>query len=453
MRKISTGSKIRRRGRMARSRAMILAWARKQKQKNLCHPVSIPLRVPLVCPLIGCNGTGHVNGIDLAHVTLSGCPNYHNLPFEKWAEMRAREDGFVSPVQLHSRDPSPIGSPNKTAKCVHSVERSHQFRTLMKEPSLDELATPVEIYQFRCSQQRLLVDKEHEAKEHLILCARIASLRSTASGNRGLDGSRTQPYKSSHNHKSHSVEHTGAALKQRISSVIFGDWQIEPTYLSDYPPDIACLPTIYVCEYCLAPMPFSITYERHRNECTWRSPPGKLIYQKDKLIFYEVDGEQDPDYCRNLCLLTKLFLKHKTVHELDQVPSFLFYILTETDADGSHILGYFSKQKPEDSHDTSSSTTVSYNNLSCILILPPYQCHGYGRMLIELSYTLSLMENRIGTPERPLSDPGLILYPCRMTIVGYERLPNARNVANTTRPVPIALPNSSTQSSFKTMSI
>lgn len=44
---------------------------------------------------------------------------------------------------------------------------------------------------------------------------------------------------------------------------------------------------------------------------------------------------------QNLCLLAKLFLDHKTLYY--DVDSFLFYILTENDAFGCHLVGYFSK--------------------------------------------------------------------------------------------------------------
>lgn len=56
------------------------------------------------------------------------------------------------------------------------------------------------------------------------------------------------------------------------------------------------------------------------------------------------------------------------------VEPFLFYILTENDEEGSHIVGYFSKEKfsPDD------------YNIACILTLPPYQRKGYGRFLIQL---------------------------------------------------------------------
>ncbi|KAH9590007.1 Histone acetyltransferase kat7 [Schistosoma haematobium] len=155
-------------------------------------------------------------------------------------------------------------------------------------------------------------------------------------------------------------------------------------------------------------MRHKVAYDRHKINCGRTFPPGNEIYRKENLSFFEIDGQKHQEYCRNLCLLAKLFLKQKTVHELDQVPAFLFYVLTETDQDGSHIIGYFSKQKADDQCDNSVNTV--YNNLSCILILPPYQCRGFGRMLIEMSYILSRLEQRIGTPERPLSDLGIIIY-------------------------------------------
>ena len=46
-------------------------------------------------------------------------------------------------------------------------------------------------------------------------------------------------------------------------------------------------------------------------------------------------------YAQHLCLIAKMFLDHKTLY-YDTDP-FLFYVMTECDEFGFHIVGYFSK--------------------------------------------------------------------------------------------------------------
>ncbi|KAK1918971.1 hypothetical protein P3342_001101 [Pyrenophora teres f. teres] len=50
------------------------------------------------------------------------------------------------------------------------------------------------------------------------------------------------------------------------------------------------------------------------------------------------------------------------------------------------------------------------NNLACILVFPPWQKQGLGQILMGASYEMSRREERLGGPEKPLSDLGRIAY-------------------------------------------
>ncbi|PVV03348.1 hypothetical protein BB560_002175 [Smittium megazygosporum] len=193
-------------------------------------------------------------------------------------------------------------------------------------------------------------------------------------------------------------------IVQRIQSILIGRHKIETWYNSPYPEEYTKSGFLYICEFCLKYTNSKYSFSRHKSKCLAFHPPGDEIYNSrdsdpsTKIAIFEVDGKLQKSYCQNLCLLGKLFLDTKTLYY--DVEPFLFYVLTEETENGYSLCGYFSKEK----------TSLAGYNLSCIAVLPCFQKRGYGRLLIEFSYLLNLKQGIYGSPEKPLSDLGLLAY-------------------------------------------
>lgn len=206
---------------------------------------------------------------------------------------------------------------------------------------------------------------------------------------------------------------TGTATP--IKCIRFGEFDIDTWYQAPYPEEYSMVPDgrLWICEYCLKYMKSRFMAHRHRLKCKMRTPPGDEIYRDGNICVYEVDGRKNKIYCQNLCLLAKMFLDHKTLYY--DVEPFLFYIVTEGDSLGDHFVGYFSKEK---------RSPLNYN-VSCIMTLPVRQRRGWGNFLIDISFLLSKKENRTGSPEKPLSDLGLLSYRNYWTLAVFYYLRNA----------------------------
>ncbi len=131
--------------------------------------------------------------------------------------------------------------------------------------------------------------------------------------------------------------------------------------------------------------------------------------------------------------------------------SFLYYLLVQTTISLSQthhqVIGFFSKEK----------MSWDNNNLACILVFPPWQRKGMGKILMGVSYELSKREGRVGGPEKrmlyfqyyPFLPSLLALKPPPDTTLRHAKLiypqpyPHSENAATSHSGPPSSQPTSS----------
>ncbi|KAM0680407.1 Histone acetyltransferase [Glugoides intestinalis] len=203
---------------------------------------------------------------------------------------------------------------------------------------------------------------------------------------------------------------------RNIAKICIRNFLVDTWYFSPYPKDVIKNGIVYLCEFCLYYFSSQEQLDEHCSNCELRHPPGTKIYEHDDLSFFELDGYVQKNYCRNLALLSKLFLDHKSLYY--DIDVFLFYVLCRKDDYGYQIVGYFSKEK----------ISEQGYNLACILTMPYEQRKGYGKVLIDFSYMLSKKEKKIAGPEKPLSDLGLLSYRAYWLDVILEEIAQCKDV-------------------------
>nr|XP_046917290.1 histone acetyltransferase KAT7-like [Dermatophagoides farinae] len=364
---------------------------------------------PCGCSVSGCDSNGHLSGIYDHHSTIETCPLFHNQTADDCRQRYRRRIECQRQIQEQQQQRKCWSSPRKSIQRIGLLQQKNvKWNQIMNQRNVELKSLQLETKPtFTSSRQpnlegltpkfdlNLFIDAQARTAQmiHENSALELATTTATKMANDSNE------IKTSEQNFDENQEIQQQKKKPGIETIIFGKHEISVWYNSQYSDEFQNCLRLYICEFCLKCMNSSIILDRHMEKCTLKHPPGNEIYRKGKISFFEVDGNKQKEYCQNLCLLAKLFLEYKTLFV--DVEPFLFYVMTENDhTNGIHLLGYFSKEK----HSPNSY------NVSCILTLPQYQRSGYGRMLIDFSYLLTRNENKIGSPEKPLSDHGIISY-------------------------------------------
>lgn len=80
---------------------------------------------------------------------------------------------------------------------------------------------------------------------------------------------------------------------RNIDTIFFDHCKMDTWYFSPYPDEYKDVAVLHVCRWCLKYSKFNESLVKHKKTCRRKNPPGVVVYQKNDVKIYEIDGRID----------------------------------------------------------------------------------------------------------------------------------------------------------------